>query len=249
MSKIIKSDSENAEAYMRFERSSLQTAAQVLEAPDAEEDSDGPSLAQAEALEEARQRLEQEYADAIAAARADVEEKVRDAYDEGLRRGADAGRLEFMKGVESSLQAVQTVAQDMKAAQDEMFRRVEEEMVALARAVVSRVLHREARGDADALRRIIGEVLSHLADCERIVIRVHPEDLALLKEHAGPSLEGVEGAAGATFRADEGIARGGCTVETESSFVDAQLDTQLERILDELTELELETDDESPAVT
>lgn len=248
MSKIIKSDSENAGAYLRFERSTLDLApASNADMLDVEEPE--PAEDQGESLQEARERLEAEYAEALATARADIEEKVRDAYDEGLRRGADAGRLEFLQGVETSLSAVRAVAENMKTAQDEMFRRVEEEMVALARAVVSRVLHREARGDAEALRRIIGEVLSHLADCERIVIRVHPEDLAMLTDNAGAGLESIQGATRAEFRPDGGIERGGCTVETESSFVDAQLDAQLERILDELTELELEPDDEPPAVT
>jgi len=39
---------------------------------------------------------------------------------------------------------------------------------------------------------------------------------------------------------DESIAPGGCTVETPAMYVDAQLDAQIERILDQLSEIQCE---------
>lgn len=233
MSKIIKSGNAEADAYPRFERQDLDAAPVPLaEAADpAEFDA---------AVEEIRAQLEAEHAAAVGAIREEAAEKVRQAYAEGQRRGEEAGKQEFAEHVASAETAVKQAAESVRQALEESSARVEERIVGLAESVVRRILKREAWFDRDAVRRTLEEAFSALTDKEQVRIRLHPEDVAMLNEQSVGFLEQFEGIAQRELVADDAVDKGGCIVETDSQYVDATLDAQLERILDQLGEIACE---------
>lgn len=66
-----------------------------MPAPSTQHDaSDDPGHEQA--IEEIRARLEADNAETISQLRADAELQVRQAYDEGMRRGIEAGKSQFL---------------------------------------------------------------------------------------------------------------------------------------------------------
>ena len=69
--------------------------------------------------------------------------------------------------------------------------------------------------------------VGHLAERQRMVIRVNPLDLEILERNQPEwiaSDEGIE------LKADKRIKRGGCLVEGESGSVDAQIESQIDAI-------------------
>lgn len=167
-------------------------------------------------------------------AREEAAEKVREAYAEGLRRGIEAGQQEFAEYVAAATQALETSMGAMQEARDEFLLSLEPQMVSLAHAIAARVIHRVADEDRELILRTVRNVLPYFMDSERLVLRVNPKDLQILRENKGSLLEEVGESVKLEVRPDEHVDRGGCLAQSETVQLDARLDAQLEQLLDAL---------------
>ncbi len=223
MAKIIKATQHDVRDYHPFERATLE--AYVHPSPDDEQD-DFPLPSpeeQAEAL--------------LAEAQAEAETLLQEAYAEGLRQGQEAGRQEYLEQVRSSAESLKAAHAAIQDVRTEVVNLLDEQMTALTGTIVSRILRREAWADPMAVRRVLRSVLEHLSDRQRLIIRMNPRDLEVLNHEALGCLDDFTGIESKEIIPDEAIEPGGCTVEAGTMYVDAQLDTQLERILDELLDV------------
>lgn len=237
MSKIIKHYDQSGKNLSRFERNMLEdpdiAAAEELEEEPVEEETE----------EERRARLEAEAAYILDKTRAEAEQKVQEAYAEGLRRGEEAGREAFLASVEESSAVLAGINEELKRARQALNEQLIDNMGHLVRAITQRVLFREVETDSAAIRRVLQAVFEHLADRERVVIQVHPDDLKILEQETPNFFDKFDSIRQKQIIANEDISRGGCTVEVDSIYVDAQIEAQLGRILDGLTELDIEASD------
>ena len=82
--------------------------------------------------------------------------------------------------------------------------------------------------DPARLEGIVRKALEAIREDDRVVLRLHPDDAALL----APVREALERDSGThvTFRSDRTVVRGGCVVETSRGLVDARLDAKLAAI-------------------
>lgn len=167
-------------------------------------------------------------------ARSEAEQKVREAYAEGLRRGQAAGEKQF---AESVARAGEMLAEAAAALREERRRFIESlapQVVRLALGVSMRILRREASLSEDVVTSTVRAALAKLADQERIVLRVHPQDLAALRAKRVTLLDEFEGVGQIDLVPDETVGPGGCVAETPRVLLDGRLDRQLEEILDQL---------------
>jgi flagellar biosynthesis/type III secretory pathway protein FliH len=96
----------------------------------------------------------------------------------------------------------------------------EPEIIRLAVQIAEKILARQLTLTPDAVADVVRSALQKVRARKSIVVRVHPEDVALVT--------GLP--ATVKVRADEGVARGGCVVETELGTLDARLASQLAAI-------------------
>jgi flagellar assembly protein FliH len=225
MGKIIKKTQSERERMTSFERSSLEPYGPTAQ----EEWDDGSEMEEADAEAQASAILEE--------ARTEAAAKIQQAYEEGLRRGMEAGRQNYLEQVQQSMNAVDCAAKELERLQGEAARRLQEEMVALTEAIVGRILRREARFDREAFRHVLVDILDHLSERTHMKIRLHPEDLQVLESEAQLEPDALQKVEQKEFVADEDVAQGGCIVETESAYVDATLDAQLANILESISDL------------
>jgi flagellar biosynthesis/type III secretory pathway protein FliH len=179
---------------------------------------------------------EQVLADTLGAAREEAERKVREAYEEGRRRGFEEGRLEFEASVAQCARALETAAAEIRAAHARFMDSLEPEVFELAGLVAARILDREARTDPDHVHRVVRRAIGCIADQARLTVRVHPDDLAALKTHKVTLLEEFAGVEHLEVVADDNVSPGGCTVDSARMHVDSRLETLLANILDELAD-------------
>jgi type III secretion protein L len=104
------------------------------------------------------------------------------------------------------------------AAIDRFYAGAEPEMVRLATAIARKIVGEELRTSPEAIVAIVREALATVRQGKQIVIKVHPSAAALVRESVGADMRVVP---------SEGVAPGGCVIESEFGIVDAQLDTQL----------------------
>jgi len=72
-------------------------------------------------------------------------------------------------------------------------------------------------------------VLTRARRARDVVVRLHPDDAAIL-ERAAPDVAARAGRASFTVKADASIERGGCVVETDLGELDARIDVQLDAL-------------------
>jgi flagellar assembly protein FliH len=110
---------------------------------------------------------------------------------------------------------------------EELDVRVEEELVALVKAVCQQLVRRELKLDPSHVVGVIREGLTALPlSNEEHVVRLHPEDAALVRER----LQADDSRAW-RIEADPVIERGGCTIHAGNSQVDGRLETRLGRVV------------------
>lgn len=106
----------------------------------------------------------------------------------------------------------------------------EQELRVLAVRIAEKLLGRQLDMKPEVVVDVVREALRHTATARDVVIRIHPDDLALVERGKPRLVERVQSARSVTFRPDGAVARGGCIVESELGIVDARLATQLDAI-------------------
>jgi flagellar assembly protein FliH len=89
--------------------------------------------------------------------------------------------------------------------------------------------------DAALVEATVREALHQAEDTAEIVIQLHPEDLALLRQQQSPILEGLPETGPLKFSSSPEVTRGGCIVQTRFGLVDARRETKIEQVKQSLT--------------
>jgi len=82
----------------------------------------------------------------------------------------------------------------------------------------------------ELVERVVREALQQAEDTAEVTIRVHPDDLALLRQYGSELLQGLPGSGPLKFVASSEVSRGGCLIQTRFGLVDARRETKLEQL-------------------
>jgi flagellar assembly protein FliH len=157
------------------------------------------------------------------------------ARQEAEARGYEAGLLKAqseMQGriaaLDARLQQIDSILQLLARPLQELDARVESELTHLALAVGKQLARRELTLDPAQVIAIIRESLGQLPLSAREVrVHLHPEDAATVRERlAAPTTERAW-----TVVEDPTLSRGGCIVRTETSQIDARLETRVHAVM------------------
>ncbi|MFT3758703.1 flagellar assembly protein FliH [Thauera sp.] len=171
-----------------------------------------------------------------------MQEDIRNAArEEGWREGHDAGLAAGMaegerKGHEEAKARTEAEAARVLALADQLEqslasidREVAEELMALAielaRQMVHSTLHLHPETVLDTIRTALQQLPQGNAQ-----IRLHPDDLALVRENLGDQLA----QAGHRLQEDFDLQRGECRIDTQGAQLDATLETRWRRVLESL---------------
>ncbi|HEO70590.1 MAG TPA: hypothetical protein ENN80_04955 [Candidatus Hydrogenedentes bacterium] len=176
-------------------------------------------------------------------ARLEAERKVCEAYEEGMRRGLEAGRAAFEESIAQCAKALESAAGELVAARQAFLESLEPEVLQLTRTIIAVVLEREARTDPELVRTTARRALEALLDRECVTVRLNPGDLEALRVHTVRLLDEFDGVHSIEVLADETVSPGGCIATSQLMHVDACLERQLERIFEELARIPSDNED------
>ena len=167
-----------------------------------------------------------------------VQVQLERAWDEGYTAGMAQGTAQATEegnrrlddfvqnqGVEAA-RHLASVAIGLEARLKQAEQDIAQQVLALACNLARQVVRRELATDPQALLPVVREALGMLVtDGKPAVVKLHADDLALLKEplreaHPSPALHWV---------ADAGVARGDCLVESSGTVIDGSLSRRWER--------------------
>lgn len=195
-------------------------------------------------------RARREAEGIVAAARAEAEqlrlqagvdghrEGLKAGLDEGLRQGLEAGQQQALEEHREQLTATVTAlagaASEIDTHRLALEADVLREVVQLAAAIARRVTRRQGVIDEEVLVANLADALRLVVQAADVRIAIHPGQRDALEQALPqlriewPALKHVE------IVTDTDLAPGGCRVFTRHGQVNADLDEQLDRIIDEL---------------
>jgi flagellar assembly protein FliH len=147
--------------------------------------------------------------------------------EEGLKEGLARREAEFAGANLQLREGISGALRDFELARDAYFHGVEGEVVALALAVVRKILRRESQVDPLLLSGLVRVALEKMEASKKVRMRAHPSQVAAWQEYFAqhgdltvlPEISGD-----ATLEPDR------CQLETELGVTDLSLETQLKEI-------------------
>jgi flagellar assembly protein FliH len=191
---------------------------------------------QAEALLAAAQQegeslKQQAYAEGLDEGRRDGRKQ---GADDGAKSGAAQAFAEHNGQLGTLVTALTTAAAELDASRRDLEAAGLQEVVALATAIARRVTKRQATLDPEVLTANLTEAMKLVAHAADLRISIHPQQKAVL-ESALPQLKlAWPQLAHAELIEDASLSPGGCRIFTARGSIDADLDTQLDRVIDDL---------------
>lgn len=161
------------------------------------------------------------------------------AYAEGFQHGHDAGSQDTRDALEATVRrsAEETavrMGQLLHSMGDQLIaseQRIARQILELSCDIARQVVRQELKVNTRHLRAVIGEALEQMVeDGLPATVRMHPQDLALMK---GALIETL-GESAPELVADADISPGGCLVQSPSSVVDATIEKRWARAIGNL---------------
>jgi flagellar assembly protein FliH len=165
----------------------------------------------------------------------DLEEIQRQAYKEGFELGRREGREQARREVESaSRQRLETLAHLLRVLArpiEKLDDEVEHSLVELTMLIARQLVRRELRTNPGEIVAVVREAVSQLPVAARNPrIYLNPDDVAIVREAL--SLGDMH----ENYRIEEDplITRGGCLIETSTSFIDSTVEARISAIASRL---------------
>jgi len=160
----------------------------------------------------------------------------QEAYEKGFAQGEKDGLELGQKRIDTVVQQVRNVLQEMENQRESLYRVYEGEMLQLALGISKKILHHECQVNEDVITATLREVAKHIVDQRKIVLRLNPADAQFIQSHPDKAVPVKKGRQGVELLKDPSITRGGCVVETAFGGIDATMETQFDQIVSLLWE-------------
>ena len=171
-------------------------------------------------------------------AKAEADQVRRRAEEEGRKLGMQAAERLLSERIDQQLAAaipaLLKAVDGVETARQEWRVHWEHNLISLAVAIAGRMMHREVANDPSITLSWVRESLELASRSNRLVLRLNPRDRELLGEQIQRVVAVLGRVAETEIVADETIGIGGCKVSTEFGEIDHQIETQLQRLSEEL---------------
>jgi flagellar assembly protein FliH len=150
-----------------------------------------------------------------------LEQRRAEAEQRGYASGEAKGEAAAMALLQAQVDRVKALVFQIGQARQQVMSDAEDALVEIVFAAICRVLGEHGAG-REHVRRMVQEAAGQVRERESLVVRLHPDDAALLR------LDSTAAAMQVRISADAGVKLGGCLVDSTSGTLDARFDTQIE---------------------
>lgn len=150
------------------------------------------------------------------------------ARQRGFDKGHAAGLLEGRREIAQRSKILETVLDALARPVTNLDHRIEEELMALVKAIAQQLVRREINLDPTHIVGVIRAGLAALpASAEEVVVRLHPTDANVVRE----CLQSDDAEQGWRIETDPLIERGSCQINTRNSVIDGRLEIRLGHVI------------------
>lgn len=168
--------------------------------------------------------------------------RVSDSFNAGLQEGKNLTE----RGLVNVFRALRGASETIHNLREKVLRESEDELINLVMLVARKVIIREVSQDRSILAGVVKNALAGLSAREEVVVRINPDDYALLMTGREESLKNELLSERLQLKADSTVSSGFCQIDASMGTIDAGLNAQLETIyrslLDERTDSPTQND-------
>jgi flagellar assembly protein FliH len=151
------------------------------------------------------------------------------AYERGRRDAEKALSEQLLRQRSELLELHRGVIESLQTTVPRLAKETEGALIELALEAAKKVVA-NAPISRESVEAVVQEALSQLEDKAEITVQLNPDDLALLRKHNSPILEGLSDTGPVRFTSATEVTRGGCLVHTRFGLLDARRETKLEQL-------------------
>lgn len=153
---------------------------------------------------------------------------------EAVLNGRNEGLTQIYQEMTGQLAAALEVFKETENQRETRLWESESELLKLSVLITEKIIGAELEQNPDCQVGIVKQALSHAVGSTNILIRVHPDFLAVISAASSKLQKVFNEPRAIQFEPDPHLEPGDCFIETEQGNVDARIQSQLERILTEL---------------
>lgn len=178
-------------------------------------------------LEEARNQIESESADALAAAK---EQGHSEGYEAGYQEGIETAQKEQRQTLLDAVAQAEKTLADAKADKLNYLVEAESQIVGLVLDIANKILPQHFIDAPQIILPLVRKAIMKIKDQPEVIVRVSPDqyDLLLLAKNEFKAL--LEGQGTLEVKSDDSLSISDCVLESPAGSVDARLFVQMEAI-------------------
>ena len=151
------------------------------------------------------------------------------AYERGRHDGERALSEQLMAQRAELLELHQGVVESLRQAVPKVIQETERALMDLAIETASRLVAGLPIG-AETVEAAVREAIGQLQHGAEVTLFLNPDDLALLRKHQSPILQGLPESGSVKFIASPDVSRGGCLAQTRFGTLDTRRETKLQQL-------------------
>lgn len=151
------------------------------------------------------------------------------AYERGRRDGEKALSAQLLQQRSELLELHQGVVESLRAAVPQITEETEKALIELTLEAAQKIIAGMPI-QPKIVEAVVREAIGQVEDSAEIAVHLHPDDLALLRKHQSPILQGLPETGPLKFVTSSEVTRGGCMVHTRFGLLDARRETKIEQV-------------------
>jgi flagellar assembly protein FliH len=151
------------------------------------------------------------------------------AFENGRRAGESALSAQLLQQRNETVELQRGILAALQAALPKVAHEAESALIELALESARKIVA-GMPVEVTMVESTVREALRQAEDTAEIIIQLHPDDLALLREHQAKILNGLPESGPLRFTHSAEITRGGCIIQTRFGLIDARRETKIEQL-------------------
>jgi flagellar assembly protein FliH len=156
------------------------------------------------------------------------------AYERGRGDGEKNLSGQMLQQRNELLELHQGVVESLRRAVPEVIQQTENTLMQIALECAMKIVA-GIPISPELIEAVVREAVTQTKETAEILVQLHPDDLALLRSHQSPIIQGLPEAGPLKFIGSSEISRGGCLVQTRFGLLDARRETKIEQLRESIS--------------
>ena len=180
---------------------------------------------------------ESRAAEIVAESRAKLDVQLKEGYDDGYKKGQEAGFREGNLEAQRLTDRLHTIIERMMDKRQEILAETEQQIVDLVLLMTRKIVKGISENQRNVVVSNVVQALRKVKGRGEVIIRVNLNDVAMTTQHIKDFLSAAENIKNITVVEDSTVDRGGCVIETDFGSIDAKIVSQLNEIEQRILEV------------